>query len=75
MKKSEVRSEIISYCFGKHDSVDLPVSPEAAWVHISRPSKDLDVFVEVSLALYTQINHVSYEDRVAIVKELLLACR
>lgn len=74
MKKSEVRSEILAYAtapVGEQPFVDEahPV------VHISRPSKKEDLYIQVSEALFAQLNGVTYEDRMAIIKELVYACR
>lgn len=74
MKKSEVRQEILAYAtapIGEQPFTggDHPV------IHISRPSKKEDLYVQVSEALYHQIYSASYETRVAIVKELMNACR
>lgn len=69
-----MRSEILAYAtapVGEQPFVgeDHPV------IHISRPSKKEDLYIQVSEALYRQVCHASYEDRMAIVKELTYACR
>ena len=74
MKKHEVRSEILAYAtapVGEQPFAgeDHPV------IHISRPSKKEDLYVQVSEALYSQICNASFETRMAIVKELTNACR
>ena len=74
MKKHEVRSEILAYATAPIG--EQPFAGEDRHViHISRPSKKEDLYVQVSEALYHQIYTAAYEDRVGIVKEITNACR
>ena len=74
MKKEEVRKEILSYAYGTDTTLTLPYD-ENHWIHISRPSKPQDLYVEVTASLFYLMSKAPLGLRNDIAKELLRVCR